>query len=793
MAEGRRMNGVLLIGGVFLSLAPSAAQTVLSLQDAGARTPPTYSAKHEGQRIVVEGVVGGTPVSFQDYSHLSLADDKGFGLTLEAPEFMFERISPGDHLEVKGVLALRDGLAVLRPEQIRTLSRGTPPEPRRKQIAEMLSAKALGLIVAVEGRVVALSQDDFGEYLSIEDKRGVRYPVMLPHTTRWVGGGLSRFRVGDLVSVSGIAGQADYDAPFDKGYRLVIRDAGSVTLLERHWLVAPQYLALLCLALITGVLWMIKKRRDVLLQRRSVRRIHGFCEELLTATSADGVIRKLQTVGPKVFEVGSVDLYRYDRPRQVLAKVASARVVDSPDMAPASEVIEKDSGAPVAVCFRNRTPLYVSDARRSLLFRRGKEKATVSRMVLLPMYARDELLGILELSSRDRRRPFGAEELAAFQHLANQTAIVLRHLDHQATREQKMRSEKLAATGELIAGMAGELKRPLETIVTEANKLVERGNGAATAILNESMRVSSILSHLTDVIGRREVEASPIEMNQLLSHVAKWCSGELAQRKLRLDLNLCNEPAWVLGASAQMDLVLRNLVMLAARSAEGSQDPSVGLECEAGPRCVLVRIRYGALWCDESFPPSKSSGDEPEALGFGVCRGLIHSLGGELRILGAGEGTCRLEIDLPSVFPSQTIGRRPPKPEGSSRVLTALLLDTDAAARRRLVADWTSRGHRAVPVQNETEALDLLRLVRIDAIFCAVRIAGNSWVDFFDKARRLTPVFVLMPDGLDSDVSRFFPEGEGLILRKPMETGEMDRLLDQIEQRLEATPVVEKL
>jgi two-component SAPR family response regulator len=126
-------------------------------------------------------------------------------------------------------------------------------------------------------------------------------------------------------------------------------------------------------------------------------------------------------------------------------------------------------------------------------------------------------------------------------------------------------------------------------------------------------------------------------------------------------------------------------------------------------------------------------------------------------------------------------------------VLTALLLDTDAAARRRLVADWTSRGHRAVPVQNETEALDLLRLVRIDAIFCAVRIAGNSWVDFFDKARHLTPVFVLMPDGLDSDVSRFFPEGEGLILRKPMETGEMDRLLDQIEQRLEATPVVEKL
>ncbi len=774
------MNKLGLIGGVLLALTAGSTETVLSLREAGSRKAPDYLPSHLGEKIVIEGVVSARPIPFGDYSHLPLTDDKDFGLALEAPEFMFERISPGDRLEVRGVLVHRGGLPVLRPEQIRAQVRTAIPEPQNKAIAELFSTAILGRIVAVEGRVVGLSEDALGEYLTIEDRNALRYPITLPHATRWMGGGLKRFQVGDLIRVSGMTSQAAQEPPYNTKYRLVIREAASVSLLERHWLVPPQYLVILCLGLITTGLWFVKKRREHAIARRAVRCVHGFCEELLSASNPDEVIRKLRTIAPKAFHVSTVDLYRYDRGRQALLKIAPDEAAEP---IPVLES-EDQSGSPIALCFRNRTPLYIPDAKRSSLLRRRREARPLCTVVLLPMYAREELLGILELATKDRKRSFSTEELAALQHLANQSAIVFKLLEQQARRDQMMRSEKLAATGELIAGVAGELKRPLESILTHANKLVERGNGAASEILTESMRVSSILSHLSQVVGRRDVEASPVEMNQVLSRVSDLCAKDLSQRRLRLDLNPAAEPAWVLGATAQMELVLRNLVMLAASSAEGSQDRSVGLECQVGARRVIVRIRYGALWCDESFPAARSPGDEPDALGFSVCRGILHSLGGEVRILGAGEGTCRLEIELPAAFPAQQT-LQIQAPAGNTRTLTAILLDPDVTARRRLVADWSGRGHRAIPVQNEAEALELARLIRIDAIFCAVRIGSSSWVDFFDKIRDFAPAFILMPDGMDTDASRFFPEGEGLILRKPLETGEMDRLLDKIELRME--------
>ena len=56
---------------------------------------------------------------------------------------------------------------------------------------------------------------------------------------------------------------------------------------------------------------------------------------------------------------------------------------------------------------------------------------------------------------------FRPDEQADVQHLANQAAAALRLQERQAIREQLFYSEKLAATGRLISGVASELNAPM--------------------------------------------------------------------------------------------------------------------------------------------------------------------------------------------------------------------------------------------------------------------------------------------------------------------------------------------
>jgi hypothetical protein len=48
------------------------------------------------------------------------------------------------------------------------------------------------------------------------------------------------------------------------------------------------------------------------------------------------------------------------------------------------------------------------------------------------------------------------------------------------------------------------------------------------------------------------------------------------------------------------------------------------------------------------------------------------------------------------------------------------------------------------------------------------------------------PAFVLLTEGLGSDAVSLFPDGDGFVLRKPLEAGDMGRMLDRIESHVES-------
>jgi hypothetical protein len=114
--------------------------------------------------------------------------------------------------------------------------------------------------------------------------------------------------------------------------------------------------------------------------------------------------------------------------------------------------------------------------------------------------------------------------------------------------------------------------------------------------------------------------------------------------------------------------------------------------------------------------------------------------------------------------------------------MTLLVVDSDAAARGQLLGMLAARGHRVIPAPAE-QAADLAPRMRFDGIFWAVRSGGPKWSDQQERIRPAVPAFILVSDGYDRDLASSLEDSGGFLLARPLQAGELDRVLDAVEAR----------
>jgi CheY-like chemotaxis protein len=176
--------------------------------------------------------------------------------------------------------------------------------------------------------------------------------------------------------------------------------------------------------------------------------------------------------------------------------------------------------------------------------------------------------------------------------------------------------------------------------------------------------------------------------------------------------------------------------------------------------------------------PQAGPSVETGALGLGVCQGIVHSHGGEIRFRTRG-GTARFEIDLP-------LSRLPGEESQSDDAhvapapLTLLLVESESAGQRQLMKALSSRKHRVVPSTAE-EAADLAQRLKFDAAFWAVRPGGSRGTDCQERTRSHVPVFVLVSDVYDSELARSLESGGGFLISRPIQDPQLDRVLQKID------------
>ncbi|MBC8165309.1 MAG: hybrid sensor histidine kinase/response regulator [Bryobacteraceae bacterium] len=773
-------NGLRLIVSAAVLAGAVAAQLRVTLPEATARLGTDNAPALEGQSLSVSGVVATLPVALPSYTHMTIQDEAGSGLTIEGSAEQFRGLRPGQKVRITGLLIASAGMPALQPNSIDVVGEASVPAPQRLTVAGLNDVANIGRYAVVEAAVRYSSQNGGGDVLTLEEK-GKSVFVFLPFNGRSRDPVFLKYNPGDRVRVTGVSAQYCPSPPYTRGFELIVANTSAVVLVRKAQFISPVLFTwgLLVFVCVLASWWW--RARKLAQQRRGLRGIMVVAEDIISASSPADIARRLENVPPEVLYGATVEVYLYSEASESLELIQTDKSRTSPSVPLCAPIGSRQALA--AVCFRNRTLLAVPNLRRSPLIN-AVDGDLPACAVIAPMLTQGNILGVIALLYK--RRPAVSHDFqAAVQHLANQVAASMKLQERQLMKEQLLRSEKMAAAGQLISGVAHDLRLPLANISRCCHALLDNGAEQFPVELREmsaeAARGLQLVDHLVSFSNMEQREPKPLDIHSLLSDLLEIRKEERKRRGLALETKIPLHPADVLADKGQLEQALLTVIVQAEHAASSAPDRTIRVEA----RIVGARVQCAF----ESTPQATAAAEETalaDYFGFPVAQAIFQSHGGDLRNASADGTPARVSFQLP-LRAAAAAFESPRNFDKPGRVLTGLILEPDLISQRRLLAMFAARGHRAVPAITAEEAADLVQRMNFDVLFCATRISGLTWVELYHRVRRRVGVFALLTDGLDAEPAQMFAEGEGQLLEKPVEERDLDRIIGLVEVRWAAS------
>jgi len=279
-----------------------------------------------------------------------------------------------------------------------------------------------------------------------------------------------------------------------------------------------------------------------------------------------------------------------------------------------------------------------------------------SAAILIPLCSGiGTYLGCIRMLTRGPVLGLDALELARIEMVAADLAVAVQL---KTLHRQLVWSEKLAALGQLLAGVAHELNNPLTVIMGYGELIGDKiaspqARDQLTRLVSETRRMKRIIDNLLRFARQGARDTHIVQLSPLVHEVLALCEYYTRKRKVHVDLDIAPGLPSLAVHEDEIKQILLNLFKNSSDALEGfAGKKRISIRAyQSGARAVIEVEDSGPGFSNlnralEPFFTTKPAG-EGTGLGLSVCYGIVKQRGGALRIENISPFGARVTVELP--------------------------------------------------------------------------------------------------------------------------------------------------
>ncbi len=322
-------------------------------------------------------------------------------------------------------------------------------------------------------------------------------------------------------------------------------------------------------------------------------------------------------------------------------------------------------------------PLVVPDTEKDNRFSAKVDSLTgfITRSIIaLPIKHREQILGVLEVLNKRGPDAFDSEDLEVLAIVASQIGIAIQNAklytrlrqqftlteaELKETQARLLRSERLAALGQLAQGIAHEVRNPVTSIGGFAKRLkkaLPENDPVAhyvDIILKETSRLEQMVQDLEQFTRMPKPEIRQARLLAILQSALKVWEMEDRSDQIEVNMETLPEDPAVFVDRELMEQALINLLRNARDAMPHGGIISISTSWEDKWLVLSIKDTGSGIASEELpriFDPFFTSKTRGSGLGLTTVNRIVNEHGGEVEILSTpGDGT-EARILLPPFF-----------------------------------------------------------------------------------------------------------------------------------------------
>lgn len=289
--------------------------------------------------------------------------------------------------------------------------------------------------------------------------------------------------------------------------------------------------------------------------------------------------------------------------------------------------------------------------------------------IAIPLSSRDVTLGLLCVSNQDQT--FSEKDLEILTTFSYQVASALDnsrvHLELQKSYERleniqqkTIQAARLAAIGELAAGVAHQINNPLMTVIADSHLLLKHigqddpTRESAEAISRAAHRAGDIVQRLLDFARALPNQMVMLNVNHSLAQAIDLIRPQIEPRYAQIHIRFSDDIPPIYGSEEHLQDVWMNLLLNARDAVREVQSGIVRVSTAYSEEIkqVIVTIEDTGVGMDEHiidniFDPFFTTKQHGTGLGLSICFDIVQQHHGTIEVEKISSGGTRFVVKLP--------------------------------------------------------------------------------------------------------------------------------------------------